>query len=69
MRKVWFQFLLISVLSFFTATAAHSASATWLANPGTGAFYTGANWTPASTPGNNITDDANFGASTIKNMI
>ncbi len=46
------------------ATASHAQDATWLANPGSGDFDTGANWTPAAVP----TGTAFFGTSSTTSL-
>ena len=47
------------------ATPSHAQDATWLANPGSGDFNTGANWTPATVP----TGTAFFGTSSTTSPI
>ncbi|WP_245284078.1 autotransporter outer membrane beta-barrel domain-containing protein [Bradyrhizobium sp. Cp5.3] len=46
------------------ATPSHAQDATWLANPGSGDFNTGANWTPATVP----TGTAFFGTSSTTSL-
>ncbi|WFU85700.1 autotransporter domain-containing protein [Bradyrhizobium sp. CIAT3101] len=46
------------------ATPSHAQDATWLANPGSGDFNTGANWTPATVP----TGIATFGTSSTTSL-
>src|SRR5260370_36949740 len=55
----------VAAAALLAATSAQAQNATWLLNPGSGAFNTATNWNPAGVP----TNTAIFGASNTTSIL
>jgi autotransporter-associated beta strand protein len=60
--------LAIPMLLLATASSSVAGSATWKANPATGNWSTGSNWTPATAP-NGPNDTATFATSNVRFVV